>query len=863
VNGDEQKTGLFQLIIICVFVLAAISLILILSIDEPLPPDPLSELDVEVTDVVLAEGLWTNGSGPIEPVDGVTNVGLKVRVTNNNKDSIRAIRIPFQVVFEWGNVTDVIRTDVVDPRLEGGPFADYTGYQPRIEPGGSHEGWIALYQANRTMNWTEAELRIPAAVEGRKSPSTIFNITGARILKGLVSRQSITIEHIMMTDAFMDEVASRGDVLYIFHLVYVNEWPYTRVVPDGGFRLQTGNPYPASPDLVLWSGSSPVGLQVLLGPGESIDVDVVFGISHRATLKELVFSEDFYPRDYVLRIRIPLEDVDVFSDFEPKRLSVSVAGAMITDRIGARWSDEGSVFLQLEAEFENDWRMEVGMDVGNLTLVTEGAGPDYLRPLKLGMFQKVDSYYVSYNGTLAGTVVFQIEEGDVPMYLVYDDHGQLSMGEIDAGHILDIRGHPRLAIEVANLTMVDRVEGSPTRTGYKVLLVWVNVSNPWEERVEWVLDNVTFIDANGTLVDKEPRKVWIEDCIDVRETLYQGDSVEGWFQIQVPEEWTPGTLVYSDPVVDTVVDISGIEVYRPPDLLHLTVEINWYLITDRLVDDTGDEAHRFHIFNLTFNNTGSVPVGILDTWCNPYAENGSIYNKRALWFDFYNFPDIDLAPGETVVGMIAFIIPAGEIPALLEYRYGKNLRVPIDPANVTYLDFNTSVSMVINDMYWTESIGNVSSFYSDNYLVINITITNGWVEPRGFGLQYFDLVDVTGHETMYDRRSYDQLENRWEDVTIPAGSSATGVFAFDIYNGSDPDHLVFHTGPFEISVGIDPVDIRNGSGTLCMYDGDSEEGSEGPSQCHRAAWRVPDRSLRPYLHGHPVQALAVKGPDKN
>jgi hypothetical protein len=858
VGPDGQKPGVFPIIIVIVMVLAIASILFLMTLEDPLPPDPLSELEVEVTDVVMADSLWTNRSVPLRIHEGRRYIGIKVSVTNIDDEGIRTNSIPFEVEPEGGTVYEVFYNNVLDPRLEGGPFAEDGG---RIRPGQSHEGWICIWVANSSLNWTKAVLRIPTDVVGRTAPTDTFVVTGIRLFKGYASRCSITLNGVTMTDSFTGSNASTGHVLYLFDLTYVNEWPQPRTVPTGGFRLTTGSSWPTFPDEVIWEDVPGYGHE-WLEPGESISVMVMFDLSRLATIHQLIYNEEIYSYRDLPEVILPLDDVEIFADFNPRRVVVKVEEVTITDRIGDIWCEEGDVFLVVQAELSNEWTADFIIDRWNLTLVTEDFTIHPALTGFAGLFEDADQRNLYPGNNVTTAFVYQLKEGDAPMYLVYDDHGQRAMDKVDPDEILDARGRTRLVIDVVNMTMVDEVEWPPVREGFKVLLVRLKVSNPWEDQVIWDLDQVTLEDPNGALVDDSPYSGYVEHGIRGHGTLDKGDWIEGWFQIQVPEGWEPGRLMYNDTVIDTVVDLRGREVYIPPFTRAMELEVHWHVLTDHLTTDILMEDHMFFITNLTFHNTGKEPIDLYTGHSNPYAANGSIYLHRAIWFNHQYFPDVILEPGTCVTGMIGFQIPIGEIPAVLEYRYGREVQVAIDPANVTEMDIGTAISLTINDMYWTEEIGNRSASYDDQFLVVNFTVTNGWIEVLRFSAYAFNIVEENGYWNMPSYWADEYVEGWWRPENMTMGASATGLLVYDLFNGSDPVQFTTETAMYNMSVPIDVGDIRNDSGAICMWE-PPREGMGGDTSIDLPLATGYHRIARACEYAVTVPRIWVTGPDKN
>lgn len=805
---EDDRLGTLFVIFAVLAILSAMLYILV-TMEESQPEGDLAELELEVEDVVLAEAIYWNFSSAPLRVKNSTIIALKVNVSNGGDDPVGTNRLRFQVVTDRGNITYSYPLDVFDPRLDGGPFSEY---RTKVRPGSYKVGWIAHIVGNASLNWTEATLRLVIIPERQPGASTRFSIADAPFLPGVPPRINFEVNDILVTDRVGDLAAGRGDYLYVFNLTVHNTWNRPVTMDPWQLWVEYSGP--------TWRVHATTGVDGLerpfarlkVQPGESVVCQAVFEVPHHGTVDNITYHDMYtygVEGTYVVRT---VDPGMVRLWFSAPRVTLQVDSMRWVERVDRLTCGEDEVFLILHTKINMVSTGSLHVDYTDLTL-TDDAGRVYpVDDLITALYPRMPEGNVSYGSTRSGDVLFRMPLGADPALLTFNDSGQLATLGLDPEEVVDARGETRLRIVVMDLTFTDRTEQRMAFEGKYFLLVRLKVTNAWSIYVYFELNNLTLYDADGSMTSDDPCIWWIDDPIRGGVRLMRGEWVSGTFWMEVPQDWEPGRLVYSDHVHDIVVDLTGMEVdlvISPPEL---ELELHWHALTEWLDwEGPADPGFLFLVTNFTVRYIGPDELFLHFSAMSALNASGG-YNYELAWmFIGEYFPIVRLDPNESATGMIGFLVPEWDIPTSIEYRYKKDYEVAIDPGTIREVDIGSERRLTINDIYWTDSIGPVNPYYSDRFLVVNFTFHNGWFEPIAPRDTRFAVVEDNGWEDEYDRRSDGSLKDRWAEPMLAMGQSASGQLSFDLQGGGQPVRFRFEDVYYNLSVPIDPGAIRNGT----------------------------------------------------
>lgn len=521
---------------------------------------------------------------------------------------------------------------------------------------------------------------------------------------------------------------------------------------------------------------------IILPPGDSVAGWTLFEASDsymEADVLELRATHGFSDEP-VFRIDVPVDDIEV--DWSvPTMLTVEPAELRYTNIHLYERVEYGERLFVANLKLTNNWPVPARIDPDGINM-TDSQG-NILEPVMVGTVDQTEGDHIQIGGRGFLEITFLVGLDAVPSSINLVEDPPIVL-DIDPDLIVTDFVPSRIDVSLNFFHFNDE-----THAG-KVLLFNVTLSNPTVVKIPVGPEFFKLLDDEGIVHDNYWQWGLSEDEL---ESVYllPGSSIVGTVAFRLPEEVEPDTLAYDDGSRFKEFDLSEGPLLTPDSIprfsfvvisLYMTnhgPSIPWneeFTVVMRVVNILPFRVS-FNPHNITlFDTEGRQYRSVASTPVEPYQ---LLLGQ-------------DLLPGRSIAGWMTFRMEAFATPDQLVYDHlGDVWKLEIDPVEIEVAPkVTTSLTMTVNEAWYTHRIDHHLADNGSRFLVLNITIENTGNESQFLSDVSLFLWD-SNRTTIWQDDASARFSSYFFVYTVPPGGSYTAMTVHQIENNLTPMYIVF------------------------------------------------------------------------
>jgi len=758
---------------------------------EPSPYSRLgSDLGVVVERTFATDHIWRERGPRDVTASEDAFVLLYLRLTNKGGQDLPADDLLFILEARddwsvWSSATipmGYISLDE-DPRFTGDMLD--TRFLP-ILPKGSLAGWTIFNLKNSTLLEGRLTLTVFYGTEEDPVHTVEVPLDGLETDWSYPPMVSAVPLDLQFTNLHGDDRVYYGERLFVANLTLLDAWPVPACIDLEGVNMTDANGTVHAPISVV---SNVTADDDILNFDHAANLELVFRTDRGVVPSSILLVDD---PPSILRID-PATIVDapvpcrvaVSANYMYRLLDVSGTDYLVVnvtmngtsdDAVPVR-SDQFSL-LDCNGTFRDACEYDVGPARGLLrTDLPPGA-------------------------SITGELIFGLPNGTDPRAVVHDDGGRFQELALASVPMRTVDTRPRLGLRVEHMNITRGGTGLPFVDYFSIRLEIQNLM-PFE--APFSVRSFTLYDADGRSYKRGVNPPSDSDDLAWRNGIRPRETLSGHMSFTVELNATPVLLEYDDSgyMHRVVLDPREITVLESHPRLVFTVEET--LCTHRIDDDIAENGSRILVLRLKVENTGADVYYLhahgLRLWDSDRSNAPTV--RLYLIDQGSEFSYQEIPPGGSVDVYCAFKLEASSSPMYLSYVDDACYHIPLYGLEFPTVELYPRLNITVVSMAYMDEVEGLTAPPGSRFLVMNMTVTNRWLEPIYVDPTRFMLENQTGVRVLFLPAAEDLPLCLMSDY-LARGELASGRLYFLVKIGYEPTAMSITVPGGEIQVPVDP-----------------------------------------------------------